>query len=69
MTKRGWFFARSASGYCACRHEHRTFAAARRCADGIHHSAVVVFTMDGNTGRIVHAHSPESLTAAGRVPA
>lgn len=40
---RGYYFAKSASGYVACNHRHRTPEAARKCADGIHHTARVVF--------------------------
>jgi hypothetical protein len=43
VKERGHFVARSASGYVGCVHKHRTEAAARKCADGIHHTARVVF--------------------------
>ena len=41
--RKGYYFAKSASGYVACIHHHRSFAAARKCADGIHSTARVVF--------------------------
>jgi len=40
---KGYYFAKSASGFVGCVHKHRTYDAARWCADGIHYTARVVF--------------------------
>jgi len=42
----GYFYARSASREIACVHKHRTESAARKCADGIHHTASVIYVPD-----------------------
>lgn len=41
--QKGYWYARSASREIACVHKHRTEVAARKCADGIHQTATVVF--------------------------